>query len=102
MQHTEKSVETLVSISGVMASIGLAIVGILAAKASIAPAESLADDIFLFASLGFVFVVALGYLVQKNPDASRAAKLVTGAEWIFSLALLAMVVGAVILVYAEV
>jgi len=85
-----------------MASIGLAIVGILAAKASLLRAETIADDIFLFASLGFIFVVSIGYLVQKNPQSPKASKLVAGAEWLFSLALIGMIVGAFILVYAEV
>ncbi|MBL8298076.1 MAG: hypothetical protein JNN30_06950 [Rhodanobacteraceae bacterium] len=101
LENTQKSAETLISTSGVMASIGLAIVGILGTRTSAIRAESIADDIFLFASLGFIFVIAAGYLAQKKTGTSRADKLVATAEWIFSLALLGMVVGALILVYAE-
>lgn len=102
MAHTDRSVDTLISISGTMASIGLALVGILAAKASIDHTQTLADDLFLFSSLGFLLVLALGYLVQKRPASAKAEAMVTGAEWIFSASLLVTVLGTIVLVYTEI
>lgn len=102
MAHTDQSIDTLVSISGTLASIGLALVAILAAKSSIDHVEMAADDLFLFSSLGFLFVVVLGYLAQKNAAGPSTSKLVTAAEWIFSGSLAATVVGAFLMVYASV
>ena len=102
MAHTDQSVDTLVSISGTLASIGLALVAILVSKTSIDHVEVVADDFFLFSSLGFLFVVVLGYLAQKRGSTAQTTKLVTAAEWIFSASLATIVIGAVLMVYAEV
>ena len=102
MAHTDESIDTLVSISGTLASIGLALVAILVSKASIDHIEAIADDIFLLSSLGFLFVVVLGYLAQKRARATQATKLLRAAEWIFSASLATSVIGAVLMVYAAV
>ncbi len=102
MAHTDQSIDTLISISGTLASIGLALVAILAAKTSIDHVDMIADDLFLFSSLGFLFVVVIGYLAQKAAAGPRANKLVTAAEWIFSSSLAATVVGAFFMVYTSV
>lgn len=102
MAHTDQSIDTLVSISGTMASIGLALVGILAAKASVDHTETIADDLFLFASLGFLIVLAVGYLAQKDVSSTRAIRLLNGAEWIFSISLVAILLGGFVLVYTVV
>ncbi len=102
MAHTEQSIDTLISISGTLASINLALVAILAAKTSIDHVEVAADDFFLFSSLGFLFVVVLGYLAQKNQGSANANRLVSISEWIFSGSLAATVVGAVLMVYSAV
>ncbi|MBW7930019.1 MAG: hypothetical protein H3C57_01760 [Gammaproteobacteria bacterium] len=99
MTNTDQSIETLISISGTLASIGLALVAILTAKASIDHVETVADEFFLLASLGFLFVVVLGYLAQKNRSSPRASSLVRLAEWMFSGSLLMIVVGSVLMVY---
>ena len=102
MAHTDQSIDTLVSISGTLASIGLALVAILVAKTSIDHVDMIADDLILFSSLGFLFVVVLGYLAQKRPDRAESARLVSLAEWIFSGALGAIVLGAFLMVYSTV
>lgn len=102
MAHTDQSIDTLVSISGTLASIGLALVAILVSKASIDHVEMIADDLFLFSSLGFLFVVVLGYLAQKQQGTLRSARLLTAAEWIFSASLATIVIGAVAMVYSTV
>lgn len=99
MTNTNESIDTLISISGTLASIALALVGILAARSSLSHAETIADDIFLLASLGFLIVLAMGYMVQKKPSRAHSNKLVFIAEWIFAVSLFFIVVGAFILVY---
>lgn len=64
--------------------------------------ETIADDLFLFSSLGFLVVLALGYLAQKETKTPRIDRLVSAAEWVFSLSLLLTVVGAFVLVNAEI
>lgn len=102
MAQTDQSIDTLVSISGTMASIGLALVGIVSAKASLSQTETIVDDLFLFSSLGFLFVLVLGYWVQKGGQSKRINDLVSAAEWTFSAALLTILLGAFLLVYTEV
>ena len=74
MAHTDQSIDTLISISGTLASIELALVAILVSKASMDHFEALADDIFLLSSLGFLFVVVLGYLAQKRASSNEIVK----------------------------
>ena len=62
MAHTDQSIDTLVSVSGTLASIGLALVAILVSKTSIDHIEVIADDIFLFSSLGFCLSLYLATL----------------------------------------
>ena len=102
MAHTDQSIDTLISISGTLASIELALVAILVSKASMDHFEAIADDIFLLSSLGFLFVVVLGYLAQKRARATQATKLLRAAEWIFSASLATSVIDAVLMVYAVV
>lgn len=99
MTNTDQSIDTLITISGTLASIALALVGILAARSSLGHTETIADDLFLFASLGFLIVLATGYCVQKKPSSAHARKLVLIAEWVFAIALFLIVVGAFMLVY---
>lgn len=101
MAHTKESLDTLVSVSGTMASIGLAMVGILAAKSSLDHAETVADDFFLLSSLGFLVVLSIGYVAQKAVVETRMERLATMAELIFSISLLMLLAGGTVLVYTE-
>lgn len=78
MAHTDQSIGTLISISGTLASIGLALVAILTAKTSMDHIETAADDFFLFSSFGFLFAVVLGYLALKTTEMVKA---VTSPPW---------------------
>jgi len=97
--HTDQSVGTLISISGTLASIGLALVAILTAKTSIDHIETAADDFFLFSSFGFLFAVVLGYLALKNNGNGKGGSLATMAEVVFCVSLLGAVIGALLMLY---
>ena len=97
-----QSLNILISTSSTIAGMGLALVGILAAKQSVQKTEMVSDDLFLFSSLGFLLVVVVGYLAQKNSGRPYAARLITLAEWLFSLSLITVAAAACILLYAEV
>ena len=95
-----QSLNTLISTSSTIAGMGLALVGILAAKQPMQKTEMVSDDLFLFSSLGFLLVV--GYLAQKNSGRPYAARLIILAGWLFSLSLITVAAAACILLYAEV
>lgn len=99
MKNEDRSIDILISISGTLASIGLALVAILAAKKSIDHLQSITDDLFLFSSLGFLIVLVLGYLAHKHAHRAQIGILTTVAEGVFSASLLSIVSGAVLLVY---
>ena len=101
MTRNSESLNTLISTSGTIAGMGLAIVGILAAKQSMKYSEMISDDMFLFSSIGFLLVVVIGYLAQKHSEQHYYARLVRLAEWLFSLSLLLVVAAALVLLYAE-
>jgi len=101
MARNSESLNTLISTSGTIAGMGLAIVGILAAKQSMQYSEMISDDMFLFSSIGFLLVVVIGYLAQKHSEQHYYFRLVRLAEWLFSLSLLLVVAAALVLLYAE-
>ena len=100
MAQGNQSLNTLISTSGTIAGMGLAIVGILAAKQSMKYSEMISNDMFLFSSIGFLLVV-IGYLAQKHSEKRYYARLVLLAEWLFSLSLLLVVAAAFVLLYTE-
>ncbi|MGF6147692.1 Uncharacterised protein [Kingella potus] len=102
MAQNPQSLNTLISTSSTIAGMGLAIVGILAAKQSIKFSEMISDDLFLFSSIGFLLVVVIGYLAQKNDEQRYYARLVRLAEYLFSLSMLLVATAAFVLLYAEV
>ena len=83
MARNSESLNTLISTSSTIAGMGLAIVGILAAKQSMQYSEMISDDMFLFSSIGFLLVVVIGYLAQKHSEQHYYARLVRLAEWLF-------------------
>lgn len=102
MPDQDNSLDTLVSASGTLAGIGLALVGIMSAKSALTKTETIADDFFLFSSIGFLVVLSMGYLAQKEREQPRARRIQTLAEWIFSLSLVLLLVAGFVLVYTEI
>ncbi|MCO6481263.1 MAG: hypothetical protein J5I62_00570 [Flavobacteriales bacterium] len=101
MPKENNSIETLISVSGTLASISLALVAIISAKATLGKVQTFIDDVYLFSALGFLFVVVLGYLAQKHADRSYSSNLVRAVEWIFSLALFGVILGGMMMVYTS-
>lgn len=101
MGNRNESLETLISVSGTLASISLALVAILSAKTAMTHVQTIIDDLYLFSSLGFLFVVVLGYLAQKHAGSKHSARLVRTVEWIFSMALFGVIGGSVLMVYTS-
>lgn len=101
MTDENKSIEVLITVSATMATVCLAVVAIISAKDAVTHIDSITDDLFLFASLGFLATVSLGYWSTKHPDRTRARKFVAFSEWCFSASLIAILTGGVLLVYTS-
>jgi len=101
MSDENRSIDVLITVSATMATVCLAVVAIISAKDAVTHIDSITDDLFLFASLGFLITVSLGYWATKHPDRTRARTLVAIAEWAFSLSLIAILAGGVLLVYTS-
>ena len=99
MSDENRPIDVLITVSATMATVCLAVVAIISAKDALTHIDSITDDLFLFASLGFLGTVSLGYWSTKHSDQARAKKFVTVAEWCFSASLVAILVGGVLLVY---
>lgn len=101
MTDENRSIDVLITVSATMATVCLAVVAIISAKDAVTHIDSITDDFFLFASLGFLTTVSLGYWSTKHPDRARARKFVSISEWCFSASLIAILVGGVLLVYTS-
>ncbi len=102
MSDQNDSLDTLVSASGTLAGIALALVGVLSAKNSLTKTETMADDFFLFSSIGFLIVLAICYLAQKERSPSRTARTQKTAEWLFSISLGLLLIAGFVIVYTEI
>ena len=102
MSDQNDSLDTLVTASGTLAGISLALVGVLSAKNSLTKTETLADDFFLFSSIGFLIVLAICYLAQKDRSPSRTARTQKTAEWLFSISLGLLLIAGFVIVYTEI
>lgn len=102
MSDQNDSLDTLVSASGTLAGIALALVGVLSAKNSLTKTETMADDFFLFSSIGFLIVLAICYLAQKDRSPSRTARTQKTAEWLFSISLGLLLIAGFVIVYTEI
>ena len=102
MSDQDGSLDTLVSASGTLAGIALALVGVLSAKNSLSKTETMADDFFLFSSIGFLIVLAICYLAQKERSPTRTARTQKTAEWIFSISLALLLIAGFVIVYTEI
>lgn len=96
------AINTLISISGTLAGIGLALVGILAAKNAISKTQTVADNLFLFSSFGFLVVLTMGYVARKERNGCRIQHTVQVAEWIFAISLILLLLASGVLVYTEI
>ena len=96
-----QSLNTLISTSSTIVGMGLALVGILAAKQPMQKTEMVSDDLFLFSSLGFP-ARRRRLSGAENSGRPYAARLIILAEWLFSLSLITVAAAACILLYAEV
>jgi len=90
---------SLLSTSGTLAGISLALVGIVALKVSSSKVETIADDMFLFSSLGFVIVCYFIFFALRRIQSPRAQSWTTVIDFMFLMSLTMLVLAGFVTVY---
>ena len=91
---------SLLSTSGTMAGISLALVGIVNLRITSTRVASLADDIFLFASIGFVVVCFMTFFAIRHLQSPRLTLWTNVIDFAFLSSLTLLVVAGFATVYA--
>lgn len=89
----------LLSNSGTLAGISLALVGILNLKPLTSKVGTIADDLFLFSALGFVIICYLVFFALKIKNAPRLIRWANVIDILFLISLTMQVVGGFMTVY---
>ena len=90
---------SLLSTSGTMAGISLALVGIANYRIVSTRMSSIADDIFLFASLGFVIVCYMTFFAIRHLHSPRLARWTAVIDITFLASLTLLIVAGFVTVY---
>lgn len=91
---------SLLSTSGTMAGISLALVGIVNLRIISTKVASAADDIFLFASLGFVIVCYMTFFAIRHIQSPRLTRWTDVIDLAFLASLTLLVMAGFVTVYA--
>lgn len=91
---------TLLSTSGTLAGLSLALVGIVNLKVGNTKVETLADDMFLFASLGFLIVCYLIFFTLRRVQSQRIRYWTNLIDVVFLFSLTLLVTAGFVVVYA--
>ena len=91
---------SMLSTSGTMASIGLALVGIVNLRITSTHVASAADDIFLFSSLGFVMVCYMTFFAIRHIQSPKLARWTGVIEFAFVSSLTLLISAGFVTVYA--
>jgi hypothetical protein len=89
----------LLSNSGTLAGISLALVGILNLKPLTSKVNTFADDLFLFSALGFVIICYLVFFALKIRSHVRLIRWANMIDILFLVSLTMQVVGGFLTVY---
>jgi nitrate reductase gamma subunit len=90
----------LLSTSGTLAGLSLALVGIVNIKVSSTKVETLADDMFLLASLGFLVVCYFTFFTLRRLNAKSVQLWTNIIDVVFLCSLTLLVVAGFVVVYA--
>lgn len=91
---------SLLSTSGTMAGISLALVGIVNLRITSTKIASAADDIFLFASLGFVVVCYMTFFAIRHVESRHLQRWTDIIDIAFLSSLTLLVIAGFVTVYA--
>jgi hypothetical protein len=90
----------LLSTSGTLAGLSMALVGIVNLKIANTKVETIADDMFLFSSLGFLFVCYLIFFTLRQIQSPSVKSWTNIIDVVFLLSITLLVMAGFIVVYA--
>jgi hypothetical protein len=99
-ESLQKLLLSLLSTSGTLAGLSLALVGIVNLKISNTKVETLADDLFLFSSLGFLVVCYFIFFTLRRLDSKRVRIWTNIIDVVFLSSLTLLVMSGFVVVYA--
>ncbi|MFO1394947.1 MAG: hypothetical protein U1F09_14405 [Steroidobacteraceae bacterium] len=86
--------------SGTMAGLSMALVGIVNLRAADTRTETLADDLFLCASVGFLVVCYLVFFALRRLESKSIAIWTTAIDVLFLVSLTLLVLSGFVVLYA--
>jgi nitrate reductase gamma subunit len=90
---------SLLSTSGTLAGISLALVGIVNFKVASTKVETLADDMFLFSSLGFLIVCYLIFFTLRRLQSKKVQYWTNAIDAVFLFSMTLLVTAGFVVVY---
>jgi hypothetical protein len=90
----------ILSTSGTLAGLSMALVGIVNLRVTNTQVETLADDMFLFSSVGFLVVCFLVFFALRRLDSASVERWTTIIDVIFLLSMTLLVVSGFVALYA--
>ena len=90
----------LLSTSGTLAGISLALVGIVNLKITSTKVETLADDMFLLSSLGFLSICYFTFFTLRRLNSRRVQYWTNVIDFVFLCSLTLLVISGFVVVYS--
>ncbi|WP_051284439.1 hypothetical protein [Desulforegula conservatrix] len=90
---------SILSTSGTLAGLSLALVGIANIKIASTKIESIADDLFLMSSIGFLVVCYLIFFALRHLQSENIEKWTNAIDIVFLLSITCLVVAGFVVVY---
>jgi hypothetical protein len=91
---------SLLSTSGTLAGLSMALVGIVNLKITNTKIETFADDLFLFSSLGFLLVCYLIFFALRRIDSEKLSYWTNIIDVVFLFSMTLLVMSGFIVLYA--
>ena len=101
-QSIREILVSLLSTSGTLAGISMALVGFIKIRVTSHRIETMADDLFLFSSLGFVVVCYLVFFALRHLEATHLRFWTNLIDGLFLGALTCLLAGGFVTVYATI
>jgi hypothetical protein len=99
-QDLQQLLLSLLSTSGTLAGLSMALVGIVSLKISNTKVETIADDMFLFASLGFLLVCYLIFFTLRRIQSPKVQNWTNVIDIVFLFSITLLVMAGFVVVYS--
>jgi hypothetical protein len=99
-QDLQRLLLSLLSTSGTLAGLSMALVGIVNLRIANTKVETIADDLFLFSSLGFLVVCYLAFFTLRRLRSRKVQYWTNAIDAVFLFSLTLLVLSGFVVVYA--